>query len=72
MLERQRLLRSIALTAFALLFTGTVDPAAAQAGRSCHGGQSFDQYLAQLKQDAIAAGVSQSALASAAPGMVYD
>ncbi|MES2752372.1 MAG: lytic murein transglycosylase [Pseudomonadota bacterium] len=47
-------------------------PALAQRGASCHGGQSFDQFLAQLKQDAVAAGVSQRAINEAAPGMVYD
>lgn len=39
---------------------------------SCHNGQSFDAFLAGLKQQAVAAGVSQRALAEAAPGMVYD
>src|SRR3954451_23865911 len=41
-------------------------------GASCHGGKSFDQFLAGLKQEAAAAGVSQSALAEAAPYLVYD
>jgi len=44
----------------------------AQRGASCHGGQSFDQFLVQLKQDAVAAGVSQRAIAAASPYMVYD
>lgn len=47
-------------------------PAHAQSGARCHGGQSFDQFLAQLKQDAVAAGVSQRAIAAASPYMVYD
>jgi lytic murein transglycosylase len=33
---------------------------------------SFDQFLADLKQQAIAAGVSQRALAEASPDLVYD
>lgn len=33
---------------------------------------SFDRFLADLKQKAIAAGVSQNAIADAAPGLVYD
>ena len=33
---------------------------------------SFDQFLAELKQQAVAAGVSQQALAEASPGLVYD
>jgi lytic murein transglycosylase len=33
---------------------------------------TFDRYLADLKQQAVAAGVSQRTLAEAAPGLVYD
>ena len=39
---------------------------------ACHGGQNFDAFLAALKQKAVAAGVSQRALAAAGPGMTYD
>ena len=39
---------------------------------SCHNGMSFDRFLADLKQQAIAAGVSQHALAEASPYLVYD
>ncbi len=63
-----RLSRAIALAA--LLSAAT--PAAAQSGAACHGGLSFPRFLDQLKQDALAAGVSQSAIAEAAPGLVYD
>jgi lytic murein transglycosylase len=49
-----------------------VFPASAQSGAACHGGQTFAQFLAQLKQDAAAAGVSQRAIAAASPGLVYD
>jgi lytic murein transglycosylase len=59
---------SALLIAFGLFAT----PAAAQSGARCHNGQSFDQFLAQLKQDAVAAGVSPRAIAAASPGMVYD
>jgi lytic murein transglycosylase len=48
------------------------NPAAAQSGARCHNGQSFDQFLAGLKQDALATGVSQRAIAEASPGLVYD
>jgi lytic murein transglycosylase len=41
-------------------------------GAACHNGMSFDRFLAELKQKAVAAGVSQRALAEASPGMVYD
>jgi lytic murein transglycosylase len=39
---------------------------------SCYNGASFDKFLADLKQQAIAQGVSQGALAEAAPYLVYD
>jgi lytic murein transglycosylase len=39
---------------------------------SCHNGASFDRFLADLEQQAAAAGVSQRALAEAASYLVYD
>jgi lytic murein transglycosylase len=39
---------------------------------ACHNGASFDRFLADLKQQAIAEGVSQRALNEAAPYLVYD
>ena len=39
---------------------------------SCHNGASFDRFLADLKQQALAAGVSQRAIGDAAPYLVYD
>src|ERR1035438_3149574 len=39
---------------------------------SCHNGAGFDRFLADLKQQALAAGVSQRALGEAAPYLVYD
>jgi lytic murein transglycosylase len=55
----------------------TASPKAAAApvlrgGAACHNGMSFDRFLAELKQKAVAAGVSQRALAEASPGLVYD
>jgi lytic murein transglycosylase len=48
-------------------------PAApAQRAASCHNGQSFDRFLADLKQQAVAAGVSQRVLAETSPYLVYD
>jgi lytic murein transglycosylase len=41
-------------------------------GASCHAGMSFDRFLTDLKAQAVAAGVSQRALAEASPGLVYD
>ena len=49
----------------------TGQPAARRAA-SCHNGMSFDRFLADLKQQAVAAGVSQRALAEASPDLVYD
>ncbi|HEY0912239.1 MAG TPA: lytic murein transglycosylase [Bradyrhizobium sp.] len=65
-------------------FPAPARPAAAQArpaaapaapsprAASCHNGMSFDRFLADLKAQAIAAGVSQRALAEASPELVYD
>jgi lytic murein transglycosylase len=39
---------------------------------SCHNGASFDRFLTELKQQAIAAGVSQRTISEAAPYLVYD
>jgi lytic murein transglycosylase len=39
---------------------------------ACHNGMSFDRFLTELKQQAVAAGVSQRALSEAAPYLVYD
>ena len=39
---------------------------------SCHNGASFDRFLADVKQQAVAEGVSQHALAEAAPYLTYD
>ena len=53
----------------------TPKPAAApvlRGGAACHNGMNFDRFLAELKQTAAAAGVSQRAIAEASPGMVYD
>ena len=49
-------------------------PAIAPAPRaaSCHAGASFDKFLADLKAQAVAAGVSQRAMAEAAPYLIYD
>src|ERR1700716_2490035 len=49
-------------------------PAAAPAlrGASCHNGMSFDRFLTELKQQAVATGVSQRAVAESATSLVYD
>ena len=39
---------------------------------SCHNGASFERFLADLKQQAIAQGVSQRAIADASPYLTYD
>src|SRR5216683_4845584 len=54
--------------------TAPARPPAAPSPRaaSCHNGASFDRFLADLKQQAVAAGVSQRALSEAGPYLVYD
>jgi lytic murein transglycosylase len=49
-------------------------PATAPSPRaaSCHNGMTFDRFLADLKQQAVAAGVSPRAMAEASPYLVYD
>ncbi len=39
---------------------------------ACHNGMSFDRFLGDLKQRAVAEGVSQRALAAASPYLTYD
>ncbi|MEK9281762.1 lytic murein transglycosylase [Bradyrhizobium sp. ISRA442] len=39
---------------------------------SCHNGASFDRFLAEVKSQAVAAGVSQRTIAEASPYLVYD
>ncbi|WGD50599.1 lytic murein transglycosylase [Bradyrhizobium sp. CB1650] len=39
---------------------------------SCHNGASFDRFLADVKSQAVAAGVSQRTIAEASPYLVYD
>src|SRR5438552_7464705 len=41
-------------------------------GAACHNGMSFDRFLADLKQQAVADGVSQRTIAEASPYLVYD
>src|SRR3569833_1276733 len=38
---------------------------------ACHNGQSFERFLAELKQKAVADGVSQRAIAEASPYLVF-
>src|SRR6266699_497204 len=54
--------------------TASPRPAAVPSSRaaSCHNGASFERFLAELKQQAAAAGVSQRALAEASPYLIYD
>jgi lytic murein transglycosylase len=54
--------------------TAPARPPAAPSARAaaCHNGAGFDRFLVELKQQAVAAGVSQRAIAEAAPYLVYD
>jgi len=66
------MMRFISAPILAIIVALSASPALAQRGAACHGGQSFEQFLVRLKQDAAAAGVSQRAIADAAPYLVYD
>src|SRR3974390_2479599 len=59
---------ALAVAALALLSTS----AFAQNPGPCRRGVGFPQFLAQLEQDAIKAGVSQRTIAEAAPYLVFD
>jgi len=52
--------------------TGPRVPTTPPRAASCHNGASFDRFLAELKQQAAAQGVSQRTLAEAGPYLVYD
>ncbi|MGB3271688.1 MAG: lytic murein transglycosylase [Xanthobacteraceae bacterium] len=64
----------LALLAALAVAAGLAAPQAAlaQRGASCHGGASFDRFLAGLLQKAQAAGVSQRTIAATTPLLVYD
>jgi lytic murein transglycosylase len=47
-------------------------PAPSMRAAACHNGASFEKFLSELKQRAIAEGVSQSAIAEASPYLTYD
>lgn len=65
------MIRSLLILTLSVIVLGA-RPAAAQNGASCHGGMSFGRFVEQLKQDAAQTGVSQRAIAAAAPSLVYD
>ncbi len=49
-----------------------VAAAPSRGGAACHNGASFERFLADLKQQAIAQGVSQRAISEASPYLTYD
>lgn len=58
---------------FVVIIAATwMSPPALAQQQACRAGTSFDRFLAQLKQDAVAEGVSQRAIAAASPYLVYD
>ncbi|MDE2376244.1 lytic murein transglycosylase [Bradyrhizobium sp.] len=69
---------SLASAASAQLLPPPGKPAAPKAAApspraaSCHNGASFDRFLSELKQQAVAAGVSQRTIAETSPYLVYD
>jgi lytic murein transglycosylase len=52
--------------------TAAPRPAPSPRAAACHAGQPFDRFLAELKQKAVAAGVSPRAIAEASPDLMYD
>jgi len=72
-------LLALCATASAQLLPPPVKPPAAPKqlspsprAASCHNGAGFDRFLGEVKQQALAAGVSQHAIAEASPYLVYD
>jgi lytic murein transglycosylase len=65
----RRLKLSFAMTAAVLVASLSAGPALAV---SCRTSMSFDRWLDEFRREAAGAGVSQRALAAAAPQMVYD
>ena len=63
-----RRLTTIGVFAVAL----ATSPALAQNVGACRAGINFERWLAQFKQDAVKAGVSQRAIAAASPLLVFD
>jgi lytic murein transglycosylase len=53
-------------------FPAPVRAAPVPRAASCHNGANFDRFLAELKQQALAAGVSQRAISEASPYLIYD
>src|ERR1700719_4485335 len=49
-----------------------VAAAPSRSGAACHNGASFERFLADLKQQATAQGVSQRAISEASPYLTYD
>lgn len=69
-------LAALSAPASAQLMPQPTRPAAPKApsprAAACHNGASFDRFLADVKQQAVAAGVSQRAIVEASPYLVYD
>ena len=67
-----RFFSRVAGLAAALLAILSAAPALAQNVGACRAGTNFDRWLAQFKQDAVKAGVSQRTIAMASPQLVFD
>lgn len=71
-------LAALSAPASAQLLPQPIRPAAPKAtapsprAAACHNGASFDRFLADVKQRAVAAGVSQRTIVEASPYLVYD
>ncbi|MEH2491894.1 lytic murein transglycosylase [Bradyrhizobium sp. AZCC 2230] len=69
---------ALSIPAFAQVTPPPARPPASKAtapsprAASCHNGQNFDRFLADVKSQAVAAGVSQRTISEASPYLVYD
>ena len=83
MLQTRFAIAAAALLAFALPASAQFAPPPAKPiapkatapsprAASCHNGASFDRFLADVKSQAVAAGVSQRTISEASPYLVYD
>jgi len=83
MLQTRFLIAAVALLACSVTAAAQVAPPPARPtvpkatapsprAASCHNGASFDRFLAEVKQQAISAGVSQRTISEASPYLVYD
>jgi membrane-bound lytic murein transglycosylase B len=65
-------MRRYTMIRLAFLLGGTLLASAAQAAAPCRSDGPYDKWLANLEREAALQGVSQQAIAAAAPYLTYD